>query len=191
VSKKKNVLSRDNLSGIEANYFWTIYLLPAKIILWFRYIAAPKGKVFATARQAKSPIVTFLTATLFWLCFVYIAYEYADRYFHDEDNGKQVLLDNTNLSPLIVNDDLSTLLPKVQLGAYSTYDGAIRAWRAFNEKYSEVFVGRDYQISQSIINEQTVFRLAIIGFGSEGSANQFCKSLNQIRLDCFLVLLDH
>ncbi|MDC1297652.1 SPOR domain-containing protein [Octadecabacter sp.] len=188
MSKKKNVLSRDNLSGIEANNFWTIYLLPAKIILWFRYIAAPKGKVFATARQAKSPIVTFLTATLFWFSFLYIAYGYAYKYFHYEGEEKQVSLDNTNLIPLIVNDDLSTGLPKVQLGAYSTYDGAIRAWRIFNDNYSEVFAGREYRISQIIINEQTLFRLAIVGFGSERSADQFCKNLNEITLDCFLVL---
>lgn len=190
---KKNVLRRDNLSGIESNTFWTIYFLPGKFILWVRYIAAPKGKVFATARQAKSPIVTFLTATLFWLSFAYIGYDY----FYYKDARAQVSLDSTSLIPVResgveyeISERIPSELPKVQLGAYSTYDGAIRAWRTFSENYSKVFLDREYQISQSIINEKTVFRLSAVGFSSEFSADQFCNELKGIKLDCFLVLSD-
>lgn len=73
MAKRRNP---DNLDGQSHNLFWTLYVLPGKVLLWFRYISAPKGNVFGTARQARSPIVSFLVATLFWalfLPFMYVA----------------------------------------------------------------------------------------------------------------------
>ena len=64
----------DNLDGQSHNTFWTLYFFPGKVILWFRYILAPKGKVFATSRQARSPIVSFFVATLFWAFVAWVAY---------------------------------------------------------------------------------------------------------------------
>ena len=63
MAKRRNP---DNLDGQSHNLFWSIYVFPGKVILWFRYISAPKGKVFGTARQARSPIISFFVATLFW-----------------------------------------------------------------------------------------------------------------------------
>ena len=187
---KKSVLGRDNLSGIKFTTLWNFYFFPGKLILWVRYIAAPKGKVFATARQAKSPIFTFLAATLFWLSAAYIGYVY----FYYSDKQAQVSFDRPSVSPLKLRDDLGGIpsgLLMVQLGAYATEAGAISAWKIFSENYPAVFPDREHLILQSRVNEEIVyFRLNIIGFSSELAADQFCKELKGIKLDCLIVLLN-
>ena len=52
----------DNLNGNETNLF----NFPGKVILWCSYIGAKKGEVFASARRARSPIVTNVYSLLFW-----------------------------------------------------------------------------------------------------------------------------
>jgi len=62
----------DNLNGNRT----TIFNFPGKVILWFSYIGAKKGKVFASARRARSPIVTNFYSLIFWsivIAFIWMA----------------------------------------------------------------------------------------------------------------------
>jgi len=58
--------SNDNLNGTRTNLFnW-----PGKAILWISYIGAEKGKVFKTARRARSPLYTNFVSLIFWAIFL-------------------------------------------------------------------------------------------------------------------------
>lgn len=64
--------SRDRLDGTEKkSKFKEIYLAPGRLILWFNYMFPAKGmqNITKSARHAKSPIMTFLYATMFWIFF--------------------------------------------------------------------------------------------------------------------------
>ena len=64
----------DVLDRQSYNLFTTLFMLPGRIILWFRYIGAPKGRVFATSRQARSPVVTWFISLLFWALVIFVTY---------------------------------------------------------------------------------------------------------------------
>lgn len=70
MSKRNPRLSPDVLDRQNRSVLGFLYLLPGRAYLWFRYILAPKGRVFATARRARSPIVSFVMSTLFWIAVV-------------------------------------------------------------------------------------------------------------------------
>lgn len=73
---RKRSSNPDVLDRQSFTLLWTLYALPGRIYLWFRYILAPKGKVFATSRQARSPIVVFFYSTIFWLIIGFCIYIY-------------------------------------------------------------------------------------------------------------------
>jgi hypothetical protein len=52
----------DNLAGNRT----TLFNAPGKALLWVSYISAPKGKVFKTARRARSPFYTGFISLIFW-----------------------------------------------------------------------------------------------------------------------------
>ena len=72
MAKHPDVLDRQSYGA-----FMTLYMIPGRIWLWFRYILAPRGSVFKTARRARSPVYTFFVSTVFWILtglFVYNGY---------------------------------------------------------------------------------------------------------------------
>lgn len=67
---------RDNIAGIEdRSPARTIYLLPGKVIQWFIYMkpSGNYGRVRQSTRSARSPIMTYVFATLFWLFAGFVA----------------------------------------------------------------------------------------------------------------------
>lgn len=68
MSNRRKPAHRDNLSATQHNILIELFLLPAKIILWFQYMN-PSGGYANTrmvARRARSPIVTYIVAIAFW-----------------------------------------------------------------------------------------------------------------------------
>ena len=65
---------RDNLSGIQSNWLVGIFLFPGRAILWLRYMF-PSNYTDArqSARQARSPIVTWIVAFLAWIAIILFA----------------------------------------------------------------------------------------------------------------------
>jgi hypothetical protein len=61
MAKHPDILDRQTYGPLM-----TLYMLPGRIWLWLRYITAAKGKVFKTARRARSPIYTFFVSTIIW-----------------------------------------------------------------------------------------------------------------------------
>lgn len=68
----KRPVSPDVLDRQRRSALGMIYLFPGRAYLWLRYIGAPKGRVFATARQARSPIISFVTSTVFWIVAIFL-----------------------------------------------------------------------------------------------------------------------
>lgn len=71
--------SRDRLDGSDKkSWIKEIYMLPGRIILWINYMFPSKGmqNITKSARHAKSPIMTFLYSTGFWLFASLVAYAY-------------------------------------------------------------------------------------------------------------------
>lgn len=66
------MFERDNLSGIPQNpkTHWFIFL--GKVLLWLLYMLPPSGYAGTrrSARWARSPLVTVIVASAFWLCLV-------------------------------------------------------------------------------------------------------------------------
>lgn len=63
-------MSRDRLDGSKKkNPIAEIYLLPGRALLWLGYMFPAKGysKVRQSARHARSPIMTFVYSTTFWI----------------------------------------------------------------------------------------------------------------------------
>ena len=72
-------MAKDRLDGTKKGPFlWELYNAPGRLILWFRFMFPSKGyaNVRQTARHARSPVITFLTATGFWLAVLFWGYAF-------------------------------------------------------------------------------------------------------------------
>ena len=78
VTIKGYEVSRDRLDGThKKGLIVELYLLPGRVLLWFGYMFPGKGysKVRQSARAARSPIMTFIGSTAFWLFLGYSIYK--------------------------------------------------------------------------------------------------------------------
>lgn len=67
-------MAKDRLDGTKkGNFLWELYTAPGRILLWLQYMNPKKGysSTRMGARHARSPIMTFLYSTGFWL-FVFL-----------------------------------------------------------------------------------------------------------------------
>jgi hypothetical protein len=73
-------MGTDNLSGIKSkNIFFTLFLLPGRIIQWFLYIAVARkgyGQVRMQSRLARSPIMTYIYSIISWIIIIYFVSDY-------------------------------------------------------------------------------------------------------------------
>lgn len=63
-------MAKDRLDGTKKGPFlWELYNAPGRLILWLGYMFPAKGyaNVRKGARHARSPWMTFFTATGFWI----------------------------------------------------------------------------------------------------------------------------
>lgn len=61
-------MDKDRLDGSKrSNLLFELYALPGRAILWIQYMNPQKGEIRQSARRAKSPMMTFLYATGFWI----------------------------------------------------------------------------------------------------------------------------
>lgn len=68
-------MGRDRLDGTKkSNIVVELYLFPGRLILWLHYMFPSKGysKVRQSSRHARSPIMTFLYSSIFWIGAGYI-----------------------------------------------------------------------------------------------------------------------
>lgn len=67
---------RDDVAGTESHSLpHTVYLLPGKVVQWFIYMN-PSGsyaKVSKSTRAARSPVMTYVFASIFWLFAGFVA----------------------------------------------------------------------------------------------------------------------
>ncbi len=71
-------MARDRLDGSKKkSAFYEIYTIPGRIFLWLQYMFPKKGYagVRQTARHARSPIMTFIYSTIFWVILGYWLFE--------------------------------------------------------------------------------------------------------------------
>jgi len=63
---------KDRLDGSSlGGCLFELYTAPGRFILWLKYMFPQKGKLWTSGRHARSPIMTFIVATLFWAFLVF------------------------------------------------------------------------------------------------------------------------
>ena len=70
-------MTRDRLDGTKkGNLLVELYLLPGRVVLWFNFMFPNKGykNVRQTSRHARSPFMTFLYSTIFWVFLAYLIF---------------------------------------------------------------------------------------------------------------------
>ena len=65
----------------------------------------------------------------------------------------------------------------VQLAATSTEDGVLSVWVKLQQTFPDLMKGRQPEIIPAIVNGQSVWRLRVGGFASDGAAKAFCDNL--------------
>jgi len=69
----------DNIAGKTYQGLTLLLVLPGMVIQWFMYMGV-RGKRYGTVRQqtrlARSPIMTWVYAVLFWLGAMYLGYSW-------------------------------------------------------------------------------------------------------------------
>ena len=69
-------MARDNISGIKkGGIIKNIFLSPGKVWQWIMYVTVGNvrgyGKVRAQTRLSRSPLMTYVYSTIFWLGVLY------------------------------------------------------------------------------------------------------------------------
>ena len=70
-------MGKDRLDGTKKRGFlFELYTLPGRIVLWIMYMFPGVGysKTRATARHARSPIMTFIYSTIIWFIIFYLLF---------------------------------------------------------------------------------------------------------------------
>ena len=73
----------------------------------------------------------------------------------------------------------------VQLGAFSSREGAARAWKIYSQGNPEL-AAFDYATAPVKVRGKTLHRLAVIGFGSENAANGLCGGIKSRGGSCIV-----
>lgn len=68
-------MASDNIAGISGGVLKRIYLLPGMIIQWGMYVSVGSksyGQVREQTRLARSPLMTFVYATMAWMAVIWL-----------------------------------------------------------------------------------------------------------------------
>ena len=87
------MVARDNISGIKkGGIIKNIFLSPGKVLQWINYMtvgqAKGSGKVRPQTRLSRSPFMTYVYSTTFWLvmlCIIFLWYAGAFEPDHSEE----------------------------------------------------------------------------------------------------------
>ena len=75
----------------------------------------------------------------------------------------------------------------VQVGSYSTRDGALAAQKRLQTTNKSLFGDRQFVVLAAVLpNGSTTYRLRVIGFENSADANGFCRNAKSDGVDCYV-----